>query len=243
MYGLVVKLRGSTASYREPNAQLYHETLPLPTPTTLVGIGGAALGLSMEEALAYFKDNTIHVGCQGTHEGKGKDLWNYNKIKQGGKVDKDIIMREFLYDIHITLYYSSCHQDAIDKLAAGFLNPIYAITLGSSDDLVSILTVARVNSVEEKASKDIKRTWVYDVHRPSINIDWDYINNVTLTETIQPPMIKNIPVDFTFEADGARKASKHIHIAYMNPHTILDEDVRVYKFSEDVMLPLYGYTP
>jgi len=35
MYGLIVTLYAKTASFRDPGAQLYHETMPLPPPSTI----------------------------------------------------------------------------------------------------------------------------------------------------------------------------------------------------------------
>ena len=58
MNGLMVKLYAKTASFRDPGAQLYHDTMPLPLPSTIVGIAGAALGLSFDDALSFFKKNT-----------------------------------------------------------------------------------------------------------------------------------------------------------------------------------------
>ncbi|QUI23977.1 CRISPR-associated protein Cas5 [Vallitalea pronyensis] len=237
----MVKLEASTASYREPYAQLYHETLPLPTPTTLVGIAGAALGLNMQDALSLFKEHRILVGTIGTHDGTAKDLWQYNKVKQGGKVDKDIIIREFLYHVSITVYYASEDETIIYRLKDAFHDPVYAITLGSSDDLARIKDINKMDQIKESRSKSVKYTWVYHIYRSNMTLDWDYINQVPLSETIQPPVIKNIPVNFTFDKDGARKAEEHINIAYMNPYTLLDEEIMVREFGND-LVPMYRYT-
>ncbi len=87
MKGIIILFHAMTASFRDPNTHLYQETMPMPPPTTIVGICGAALGLEFKDAMEYFKTNEIAVGCRAKSQGFGKDLWNYSKIKKtrGGR--------------------------------------------------------------------------------------------------------------------------------------------------------------
>ncbi len=82
MKGIIILFHAMTASFRDPNTHLYQETMPMPPPTTIVGICGAALGLEFKDAMEYFKTNEIAVGCRAKSQGFGKDLWNYSKIKK-----------------------------------------------------------------------------------------------------------------------------------------------------------------
>ena len=130
----------SRSSYRfiPGSRTTYHETLPLPPPSTLLGVAGAAIGKSFEETLSFFKQHHIGVGCIGNHQGRGSDLWNYTKLKSGGKAEKDIVIREFLYGFQGELYYI-CEDEKIGKeLYNAFLSPFYGLTLGNSDDLIKI---------------------------------------------------------------------------------------------------------
>jgi len=58
------------------------------------------------------KENAVMVGCNGSSEGRGKDLWNYTFF--GGFEKREVITR----------------------LAE---NPVYAITLGNSDEIAKFL--------------------------------------------------------------------------------------------------------
>jgi len=49
---LLVTVRAPVASFRRPLDHNYQRTLPMPPPTTLLGIAGAALGLSDRELWA-----------------------------------------------------------------------------------------------------------------------------------------------------------------------------------------------
>ena len=76
MKGLKVRMYAITASFRDPNTHLYQESLFAPPPTTIIGLSGAALGIKFQDALSYFKNNNISVGCTIKSDGIGKDLWN-----------------------------------------------------------------------------------------------------------------------------------------------------------------------
>ena len=49
---IAVRVRAPVASFRRPLDHNYQRTLPMPPPTTLIGIAGAALGLSDRELWA-----------------------------------------------------------------------------------------------------------------------------------------------------------------------------------------------
>lgn len=73
--GLVIEAVSITASFRIPEYHNFHKSLPLPPVTTLVGLVGAVLGLSYNNAQLYFSDRSIRIGIQGVSEGHYHDLW------------------------------------------------------------------------------------------------------------------------------------------------------------------------
>lgn len=238
--GLCVKLISTTASFRNPSAQLYHETLPLPSPSALVGIAGAAMGLSFEEALTYFRENKILVGCRGNYKGRARDLWNYNKIKSK-KIIKDIIVREFLYQMDITLYYASSDVELIKKFYYSFSNPVFSLTLGNSDDIAKIKNIDIVYNIEkEKSNLNLHETWIYKDCSQAYNFDWDEIKRTSICKSIQPPVMIKLPTNYKFNKNGSREANIYIDATYLNPYTKITSDVEVYSF-KDQAVPLYSY--
>jgi CRISPR-associated protein Cas5t len=74
---LELKVCGPVSSFRRPMDHNYQKTFPLPPPTTLLGLAGAALGLSPEEMwkegskIRYLKCTALADRAPGT----AKDLW------------------------------------------------------------------------------------------------------------------------------------------------------------------------
>jgi CRISPR-associated protein Cas5t len=229
MYGLIVELYAKTASFRDPSAQLYHETLPLPPPTTIAGIAGAALGLSFEDTLTFFRDNGIMIGCNGKSGGKGKDLWNYFKIKSGEGTHA-IILRNFLFDVKVELFFACEKQELILELSNAFENPVYAITLGNSDEIARICSVKTFEKLYVECKKILMNTWLPDNFLRNIMIDWAMIQKSKINITLRPPILKNLPYDFEFDNYGARKATKYRDITFIGENYYLETEAEVFVF-------------
>jgi len=80
MFVFCIKGVTITASFRVPETHTFHQTLPLPPKTTVIGMIGAALGLDLENAYRYVDENEISTGVYGKHKGIMRDLWNYRKL-------------------------------------------------------------------------------------------------------------------------------------------------------------------
>lgn len=233
MFGLMVTLYAKTASFRDPGAQLYHDTLPLPPPTTIIGIAGAALGLSFKDALSFIKDNSVMVGCNGKSHGKGKDLWNYIKIKSGDSTHA-IILRNFLADVRVNIFYACESRDVIMKLYNAFENPVYAITLGNSDEIAKVCFLQLYNSVDSEMRKILTNTWVPGDYSRKMKIDWEMVRNSKINITLKPPVVKKLPCDFEFDGYGARRAVKYNDITFMGDNHVLETEAEVLVFGKEI---------
>lgn len=231
MDGLVVTLYAKTASFRDPGAQLYHETLPLPPPSTIVGIAGAALGLGFEDVLEYFKENEIMVGCIGTSGGSGKDLWNYIKIKNKESTHA-IILRNFLSHVRVEIFYACENSDVVKRLYEGFQNPFYAITLGNSDEIAKICSVEIIRNISSSKNKIFNNTWIRGDYSRKIQIDWEFVKKSKINVTIKPPMVKKLPCDYEFDSIGARKATKYKDISFVGKNCVLEMEAEVFMFED-----------
>lgn len=58
--------------------------------------------------------------------------------KNKGGVDKDILIREFLYGLDTEIFIACKNQQIIDEIHESFRNPKFALTLGNSDELACI---------------------------------------------------------------------------------------------------------
>lgn len=240
MKGIIVSLYAMTASFRDPNTHLYQESILAPPPTTLVGIAGAALGLGFKDALTYFKEGSISVGCILKSQGKGKDLWNYSKIK-GKEVIKAILMRQFLYDIHADIFYACDDMRRIEELCNAFNNPRYALTLGNSDDLVKITKVELCDTIKSSEHKEIRDTWIDGNYINDFELDWGKVKTLPIKSTIKPPIIKNLPVDFIFNPNDERIATKFRKFTFLGDIHMLKKPISVYEF-KDNYVPLFTFS-
>jgi len=228
--GIKIEVEALTVSFREAAGQLYHETLPLPPPSTILGVAGAALGKSFEETLNFFKKNHIGVGCRGSHQGRGKDLWNYTKLKCSGKVEKDIVIREFLYGFKGELYYICKDEEIAKLLYNAFLSPSYGLTLGNNDDLIKIKKVTWYDRVDKDVSTSLSNTWVCGDILSEIELNWDEIKDTPIVQTITPPLVKTLPTDYVFDNKGARQGRVYQDFTFLGDKQKLTYSMPTYLF-------------
>lgn len=143
MKNLVIEIFSQTASFRNPSFQNFHKSLDLPPPTTVIGLTGAALGLSPLQAQEFFHKNEINIGVYGLYAGKCNDTWKYNRRTKEmwlykSELDGSIIQKEYLINARFLIAFSSDNSKIISMLNEAFQNPVYALTMGNSDSLACI---------------------------------------------------------------------------------------------------------
>ena len=173
------------------------------------------------------------VGCNGKSLGRGKDLWNYIKIKSGDSTHA-IILRNFLADVRVNIFYACERRDSIVKLYNAFENPVYAITLGNSDELAKICSVQLFDSVGSEMRKILTNTWLPGDYSRNMKIDWEMVKSSKINITLKPPVVKKLPCNFEFDKFGARKAVEYKDITFMGENHVLETEAEVLVFGEEV---------
>ncbi|ANF23046.1 type I-B CRISPR-associated protein Cas5b [Thermococcus piezophilus] len=131
-----VKLSAWTASFRFPTFQSgYQPTLPVPPPSTIQGLLSAVKGEPV------YLTELPYLGYVFKSSGKGIDL---EKIYALGKIETDIMRREFLYNTELYLYLP-------DEWKEHFRKPKYQLLLGRSSDLATVEEIKRVELEEREA--------------------------------------------------------------------------------------------
>jgi len=136
---LGVRLRAPVASFRPPRDLNYQRTLPLPPPTTVVGIAGAALGLADAELWAEDgpgRKLKVAVLAEGP-AGRARDVWTLRKIVSGRIAKRSPYPRELLVGAVFTLLYGG-PRTLLERLAASFRDPAYPLSLGREDELALV---------------------------------------------------------------------------------------------------------
>ena len=154
-------VQGLLNSFREPKSHKIHRTLPFPPQTTLIGLAGAALGFSENTIWKEFKGLRVAVvdvskASDLGGAGKAEDLVKYKKYKDSD-IETSIYIRELLYKPEYMIYYTSENEKLLERLFNAFLNPVYALSLGRDDELITIKSVEKVN-IEPLDSGEFEET-------------------------------------------------------------------------------------
>lgn len=196
---LVVGVRAPVASFRRPLDHNYQRTLPMPPPTTLLGIAGAALGLSDRELWA--PDSSVlglkvSVWMAG-EPGRARDMWTVLKIKSGKIAERSPYFRELLFSTRYTLLYGG-NEDLLKRLQDAFRDPAYPLSLGREDELALVEETALEEA--ERGEPRFRGTVLpVDIRQ------MPGIRPVLLPGAVlEPPLVENLPLGFTVDAKGVR---------------------------------------
>lgn len=236
MFIFSVKGVALTASFRLPETHTFHQTLPLPPKTTIVGMIGAAKGLGLEAAHSYVDENNILVGMTGSHKGQMKDLWNYRKItgKEKNYTEEQIknrmhfsvLIREYLFDCEFTLYFGMGTQKVAAELKECFMSPCYALTIGNSDDLFKVQTISDVIEASTTEWRQFENTMLpgelSSAYKPNIDL-----KNMPITQSINSPQVYLLPTKFTFNGEKRRVAERKL-FTFIGSPVELDVPVQAY---------------
>jgi len=229
MFSFFVSGKANTASFRVPETHTFQQTLPLPPKTTVVGIMGAALGLPLQDAHAYSRTHGIQIGVYGSHKGLMRDLWNYRKVtgKERGFTPADIknrkhysiLIREYLTDCEFSFFFGAASREPLAALREAMKNPVYALTVGNSDDLLKITRISSIEEVKEEPLAQFDHTIlpgnVSAECLPAIDF-----RTLPVTQTVDTPQVFLLPTKFDFEEDR-RVVSERLPFTFVgSPVTI-----------------------
>jgi CRISPR-associated protein Cas5t len=208
MYYFFLEAYAPTASFRLPEAHTFQQTLPLPPVTTITGMMGAAVGLSLEEALEFVKVNKVHFGVMGTHSGVFRDLWKYEKIKASETISA-VLIREFLYDLSLILVFAAEDEKAVQYIREAFTNPKYALTAGNSDDLLKVKYISPAKEQEIQPYYRFSYTVLAGDHGSNYESDIK-IEELPLLQNIYMPRVYLLPTDFEFNGNERRVRKRQL---------------------------------
>jgi len=235
MYLFTVEGIANTASFRIPESHTFQQSLPLPPITTLVGLVGAALGLSFESAMRFREEKGLRLGVIGKHKGQFRDLWKYHKIKTN-EIISDVLLREYLSDFRMEMAIGSDDTEVTARVREGFLNPYYALTAGNSDDLLKICMVGQIEFLKDSLYSEFQNTVLpgdhTGVYEPILNL-----KEIPITETIRAPQVFLLPTAFTF-IGHERRVSQKEHFTFVGSPIRLNEPIPAFQIKDDVMVLL-----
>ncbi|GIX07686.1 MAG: hypothetical protein KatS3mg115_2089 [Candidatus Poribacteria bacterium] len=207
---LIVTVQGPVASFRRPLDHNYQRTFPMPPPTTLKGIAGAALGLSDREL--WRPKSPVHrlrvsVWMEST-PGRARDLWTVLKVAGSTIKARSPYFRELLFFTRYTLLYGG-ERALLEELERAFWDPAYPLSLGREDEL---LWVEGVRLVEAQPGKPrFRGTLLPGDVRPSARL-------VSLEPgvTFEPPIVETLPLAFAVDARGVRRPEASMPVSFLS---------------------------
>lgn len=231
---LVVDIACQSCSFRIPEFQNFHKTYELPPPTTIIGLAGAAMGLSPKESQEFF-ENGFEFGVCGSFKGKSNDLWKYQKLK-GKEFISDILTREILFENRFMIVFGNDNQPILEVLQLAFENPRYALTLGNSDGLAK---VRRTKFLTESTECDELKGCLVEgnlfkevLDQPS-GIEFSFHHGVD-------PVSFEIPTAFFYESDyGVRKVIRRKEFSFISSSARIKGLMKKGVHYEDYQIPLF----
>lgn len=205
---LCVTVKAPVASFRRPLDHNYQRTLPMPPPTTLLGIAGAALGLSDQKLWAHdspLRNAKVSV-LMNVAPGYARDMWTLLKIK-GNKMVRSPYMRELLFSTSYTLIYSG-NEVLLKQLEQAFKDPVYALSLGREDELLAIEDVAieAMNTGESYfrgtvLPGDIRQMQIRPMLKSGI--------------CFEPPLVETLPLGFEVDKKRLRQPKNSVTLSFL----------------------------
>jgi CRISPR-associated protein Cas5t len=232
----IVHIKTQTASFRNPEFQNFHKSFVLPPPTTVIGLAGAALGLSPKKAQDFFDGKGFEMGIGGTSNGKAKDLWKYRTLNPDKPTS--VLIREFLFDNNFYFAFGNENEQLISELKDAFDTPQYALTLGNSDSIAKVVKAEIVDTLSEKrelnncllAGKAIEQTLQKMSAGEALDIFIEYREN----------MMYDLPIRFEYESDyGVRRVTKREAFTFVGSRMVLADNQHGIAFSNQ-FLPLFS---
>ena len=232
----VVELRAMTATFRNPEFQNFHKTLHLPPPTTLVGLAGAALGKSPKAAQEYFERDRWHLGILGTSEGYTKDLWKYRTLNSNPDKASSIVLREILFNNHWLAVFGCEDMALIEELKTAFCQPVFALTMGSSDSLAKVVSIQIKTETTE--DRQISNCLVPGNVMAEVEENLENGNDFSIYATSEP-IAYDLPVRFLYESDyGVRRIVRRKTLSFIGEPMRLNYSVSGI-VHEDRFIPVF----
>lgn len=226
---LIVPLHSRTASFRDPEFQNFHRSLPLPPPATCIGLAGAALGLMPADAQAFFTEDEWQLGVAGYSAGIANDLWKFDDFKKGS-----ILVREILYDNRFTLVFGHKERPRLEQLQRAFSRPVFALCLGPSDSICKVETTALYITTDTHEERELHQCYVAgDIVADSIRAATMDISATFSIRTTSLPVAQDLPVRFDYAKDGVRMLRQRRLLSYAQYPIKLPYPVRGIKIEPD----------
>lgn len=219
------EIYGLFNSFKPHRDVRFHRTLDFPPRTTLLGLCGAALGLSDVEIYEKWDDHKpLHKYLEfavfvNSIQGRVRDNWTIIKYAGSKEPFRAMQVRELLFRPHYTICVASTEEWIINLLHKSFHDPQYPLCLGRDDEIIRLENMIRLqlSRIREKVTVTGAIIPLGILHK-SVEKD-----RAKLLKSIY---IMQAPRYFRLD-DGIREPQDRRNYVYIKQETIF-EDVEAY---------------
>lgn len=232
--GVRINCFGISNGFRTPLSQSVQDTLPLPAPTQLLGLLGAAAGisrLSMPEMYSKFR-----VGVIGTSQAMYQDLTKIVKYAANGMVKNpenpiSLLMRENLFNSEFTIWYIPNGDIDVTHVADFFRNPKFALSLGRDDEII------RIDQVSVVHLKEIEEAVIHETIVP-FAVDPEYEKVIDVNGVMVPLIPISLPRAFSVDNRNVRTPIDFKDYTFIEGYTIHTKRIGALNDGEKQFFPL-----
>ncbi len=208
-----IQVNGDFNSFRIGSGIKYHRTYYVPTKTTLIGLLGSAMGLQ-DNKLQNLFDSIQTNAILDSYSGTATDLWLITKLKTQGKPESSPIMREILFEPQYSIYYSIhdyVNNTNLDDVIHAFYDPVFALSLGRSDELVKVKEVTKVDLYPAPSNEYYFKSTILPFNYKDF---FDKYEDLPLRkgQTFSLPQLVSIPISFKIEHGHIRRPLEYLQV-------------------------------
>lgn len=228
-----LEIRSVTASFRNPEFQNFHKSFRLPPPTTLIGLAGAAMGLSPKAAQDFFDENPFRVGIAGKSKGMMRDLWKYDTMP-----GRSVITRELFANSQYWIAFGSPDHALVHRLKSAFESPVYALTMGTSDSLAKVIAPRLIE--QEIEHNEIEDALVENDIVPLVLAQAMKGGEFSFGVNDADPVAYQLPVRFGYESDyGLRRVTERKLFSFVGPKVKFVDETFTGIMVDSVFIPTF----
>jgi CRISPR-associated Cas5-like protein len=245
---VIIDFSAPMACFRIPLHHNYHRSFPLPPPTCVLGMLGAALGLDEGGIDQWLRRAKPRLGIGGKHNGGGNELMTIRKVSSGGKIKPNeystILLRELRVDLVCRIVVACATVEEDRALYEAVNAPRYPISAGPAD-LLAIMRAQLAQNLTLAPSERLHYCLAPGSLWGKAKIETDALKSTSLLDTVAGPNNWNLPIAWQLGKKGERLPAVFAPFTFLTTPVKLQEPIvcihtTLGNSGEALALPLLG---
>jgi len=225
---VIIDFSAPMACFRIPLHHNYHRSFPLPPPTTVLGMLGAAKGLDEANIDRWLRQAQPKLGIGGKYNGGGSELMTIRKVGAGGKIKPNefstILLRELRVDLTCRIIVQCATMEHDRALHEAVNAPRYPISAGPAD-LLAVMRAEFVDELPVQPSDRLHHCLAPGSLWGKAKIEAEALKNTSLLETAAGPNSWNLPLAWQIGKKGERLPAAFLPFTFLTTSVKLQESI------------------